>query len=296
MTNAPIFEILIDYDEKLDKPQRVFDALSKLIEGFEKLDSAFLKTLDPDIKSRFVLQEVKSGSVKAYFKTILEGIDDKTLKSGTWAGIAGATLCSVKNVTIDHMNKGIKTKRSLSNLAENLRQEAELSKAGSKLVYNAIPLEDLGEIILDISEAKSQLAESDKIYISSNNTRKKLNFKNPFTEKDLERIFNGKLKKQPTVKTTLIVKKPDYLGNTRWECKFGTKNLLVRIDDKKWLSDFQSRKFDLRPGDALSCEIVLEYYYDHNNKLTNEAASVKKILDVLPNEVFKQGRLNLKGK
>jgi len=88
-------------------------------------------------------------------------------------------------------------------------------------------------------------------------------------------------KKFENMPMNLIVKKPDYLGLSKWEFRHGTKTILARMSHESWLLDFQNRKFDIRPGDALSCIATVEYFYGYDNELIKEAYTVTKVEKVL---------------
>jgi hypothetical protein len=50
---------------------------------------------------------------------------------------------------------------------------------------------------------------------------------------------------------TLLIKKPDYLGNSMWEFQLGGRAEEAKMGDKDWLDRFRANQFTLRPGDAL---------------------------------------------
>jgi hypothetical protein len=52
------------------------------------------------------------------------------------------------------------------------------------------------------------------------------------------------------------------MGTTAWEAS--------KIEDATWLKRFQGREIDVRPGDALKCEVRIEHLYGHDNELLSE--------------------------
>ena len=79
-----------------------------------------------------------------------------------------------------------------------------------------------------------------------------------------------------------IVKKPDYLGQSKWEMKHGSQMYSVKIEDEEWLANFHKRKVALYPGDALRCQTRIELAYGYDNELIATHYYVEKILEVLP--------------
>jgi hypothetical protein len=88
----------------------------------------------------------------------------------------------------------------------------------------------------------------------------------------------------------LIVKRPDYLGTSKWDFRHGKVPISASIADSEWLHQFQSRAVDVRPGDALRCLVSIERSYGFDNELIAETHTITKVNGVLQNEI-KQGGL-----
>lgn len=56
----------------------------------------------------------------------------------------------------------------------------------------------------------------------------------------------------------LPVKKPDYLGQSKWELKYQGHTIEAAIEDNQWLSTFQQGLIRLSPGDSLSARVEFE--------------------------------------
>jgi hypothetical protein len=91
---------------------------------------------------------------------------------------------------------------------------------------------------------------------------------------------------------TLIVKKPDYLGQSKWDLRHGRRQISANIADAEWLAAFQSRKIDVRPGDALHCLVNIEHHYGYDNELISETYVVTKVTEVLENQIT-QGEMDI---
>ena len=53
------------------------------------------------------------------------------------------------------------------------------------------------------------------------------------------------------------------------------------MEDITFLSAFQGRKQDVRPGDALRCMVAVEMRYGYDNELISEVYAVKHVIAVL---------------
>ncbi|MDP8228611.1 MAG: hypothetical protein P9M15_04075 [Candidatus Electryoneaceae bacterium] len=80
----------------------------------------------------------------------------------------------------------------------------------------------------------------------------------------------------------LKVKKPDYLGESQWEFRHGRSKMDVKILDTDWLMDFQSRKFDIRPGDSLRGEVRTELKYGYDQELIGTNHYLDKVIEIIP--------------
>lgn len=87
----------------------------------------------------------------------------------------------------------------------------------------------------------------------------------------------------PAAQMILAVKKPDYLGDGKWDLRHGRRAISARIEDGAWLRRFQSREVDVRPGDSLRCEVRIGNLYGYDNELLTERYTVTRVLEVLEN-------------
>lgn len=85
----------------------------------------------------------------------------------------------------------------------------------------------------------------------------------------------------PIAPMILAVKKPDYLGDSKWELRHGKRSISAKIEDEDWLRKFQGRQVDVRPGDALRCDVKIEHLYGHDNELLSERYTVVRVNGVL---------------
>ena len=87
----------------------------------------------------------------------------------------------------------------------------------------------------------------------------------------------------------LIVRKPDYLGSSMWDLRHGKRSISAKIEHEGWLNEFQRRRVDVRPGDALKCAVRIEMMYGHDNELINEKYYVETVTEVLENKYEQHG-------
>jgi hypothetical protein len=99
------FSFTVDFVKGQGDPRRVFDAASLFIEGLEELEGAVASSVASRIKTLMVLEDVESGSLKIFLKTILQDLDDEALKAGHWKAAVGPALVRAKYVAIEYLNR-----------------------------------------------------------------------------------------------------------------------------------------------------------------------------------------------
>lgn len=80
----------------------------------------------------------------------------------------------------------------------------------------------------------------------------------------------------------LLVKKPDYLGFSKWEFKHGDRPLEASIKDYEWLRRFQSGEIVLRAGDALRAIVKSEVARGFEGNIVETRHEIVTVLDVVP--------------
>jgi hypothetical protein len=101
-----------------------------------------------------------------------------------------------------------------------------------------------------------------------------------------ETLFIGEERKAlpNTQQLILKIKKPDYLGDSKWEMKHGNNKLLCKIDDATWLEKFKSKKVFAFPGDSLHCIIQVLNEYDSKLNLKKSEYTIVEVLNVIQGE------------
>jgi hypothetical protein len=124
------------------------------------------------------------------------------------------------------------------------------------------------EAARDFEGVKNQLSTRDRaFYVPRDGDRLELNLSVRWDIEDIEAMAVKETVTFPAEPMILVVKKPDYLGDSKWDLRHGKRPKSARIEDNAWLKRFQSREVDVRPGDALRCEVQIEHLYGHDNEL-----------------------------
>ena len=83
------------------------------------------------------------------------------------------------------------------------------------------------------------------------------------------------------VQLILKIKKPDYLGDSRWEFRHQHQTIEARILDEEWLAEFRRGNIPLRPRDALRAIVRTQLHYGFDGEVIHSRYEVVRVLDVI---------------
>lgn len=285
------FAIKIDFNRGEKHPERIFKAAEEVISAFQSLDRSLITAIDSKIEPILVLEDVEAGSVKVWLRNVLEAVDDDALKGLEWKKQIGKYLVRSKYICIDFLNKRIaledRTKesdqRALVDLRKKLRAEAEKTDVKHIPDYYEVPTSDLLQHLSRISQAKNLLSDKDELSYITDDEEVKFSAGMGWSPEEMVDLYVKETITNPPQEMILLVKKPDYIGKSRWEFRYGKHPIFATIGDEKWLTSFQARKVDVRPGDALKCRVTIEVKYGYDDDVLSETHTVEQVLEVKEN-------------
>lgn len=286
------FALQIDFQRGSDNPQRVFQAADAMIRAFQGLDRTLCAAVDSRIEPVMVLEDIEVGSIKVWLANLLRRIDDEALKDLDWRPLVGKYLVRAKYAVIHWTNRS-GSDGNISALAHEIRMIAVETDIKHVPDYAPPSILELVQSVRSIDEAKGYLNPGDKMMFMTED-------KGP-VDFDLAVRWNAEELSELAVKETtkfedmplrLIVKRPDYLGNAKWDFRHGKTPISAKVEDTDWLHSFQSRKVDVRPGDALQCKVTIEHRYGFDNELISAEYLITKVESVLVNQLA-QGELGI---
>ena len=279
------FGVRIDFRKGEANPQRVFQATVAMINALQRLDRALCGSIDVSIEPLMVLEEIEAGSLVVWLKNVLHRLDDHALLELDWKPLIGKYLVRAKYAYVNWANKG-DGERTLNALAKEFQTIAAETDVKRFPDYAPPSTAALAEATRGVEQAKSYLIEGDKIsYVVPDQPPADFDLAVQWTDEQLHNMLVKETVKGETQPMTLIVKKPDYLGQSKWDLRHGRRQISANIADAEWLAAFQSRKIDVRPGDALHCLVNIEHHYGYDNELISETYVVTKVTEVLENQI-----------
>ena len=271
---------------------RVFAATRDFVQACEQLDRGLVSSIDSNIEPVMMLEDIGAGSLKTYFRLALNAMDDQALKKGEWQAAVGGFLLAAKYYVLDWMDSGEWTSSTVDSLSRRIQQTAQDTDV--KYLPDYAPPQK--QVLLDAAQAfqtvKDNLVDGDGAYVEDNNgVRHTMNMAVKFDVEDVGDLISGE-QELGRSNMRLIVKKPDYLGDSQWDFRHGKRALSAKIEDRDWLDRFQNREVSIRPGDALSCSVRIERVYDLDNELHSERFFIEKVNSIIEHPPSpRQGKL-----
>jgi hypothetical protein len=299
MSSSPVarttdadFALEIDFVPGSPDPARVFRSMTQLIDTFQRFDRELVQTIDVNIEPVMLLENVEAGSIKSWLRAVLNATDDTGLQELNWKRIVGGYLVRAKYLTIDWLNK----RTEIIGTAELDELQGEILKAAEATGVKRIPSYQppskflLVRSIIDIGGSLNFLQKDDKVvFETKGGDRVDFNLSLrivPESMKDL--LVEESL--SHTEEMILKVKKPDFLGESKWE--FMHEHVLeAKMLDVEWLTRFRNGEFVLRPGSAIRARVQVDVEYGVEREIVSRTFTILKVIEVMPPPDVEQTKL-----
>lgn len=281
------YELKLEFNKDTEDPSRLFRSFADLIDSIKDLDITIAKTINTSISSKIYLNDIEKGSLIGKLWNHLIINEDNRLED------VDNTLTEEKiNEFIDESrNKSIEfieNKKSevddLIKLADNIDEIA--SEKGIKDTFNyAEPdILDLAKNLNEITEAVNKLIDEEKFVIKD--SKQNIGEIKKGGEKiDIEDVEKALTTEEINNESIVYykIRRPDFLGDSQWDFKFGNKTIKAKILDEVWLEGFQNGKNVVTPGDSLKVKISQSFKYNKNRYLISEKTEIIEVLAIKNN-------------
>lgn len=278
----PDFLLTVNFAAGVKNPQRIFFTASECISALQACDQMLLKSFPTSIQPVFVLEQVESGSLKMWLRQLLEAVEDDALKNLDWKPAVGKYLVKGKYFLLKSLEgkKGLPSQAELRQISHGLHELAKESDALRLPAYSRVTEVSIADHARIISNALSRLEPGESISLDGDDGQAVIAAGFSVTDEDINKLLVEQTLEN-TSELILMVRKPDFLGETKWDFRFNRRNLSVSIIDKDWLSSFQSGDIDIRPGDALRVRMKEKVAYDLNGEVVSEEREIVQVVGVI---------------
>ncbi|TXM59232.1 hypothetical protein [Methylobacterium sp. WL120] len=275
--------VTIDFAKGEASPRRVFGSLITILEGFEALDRLMVSALDPRIVPLMVLEDIEAASITAWVRTRLRQVDDEVLKSGDWKKGVGAVLVKGKHRTLEYLDtrEAADEGKRLMQLRDDLEKLLESAPVRHLPQPLPITLQDLVKPLDQIQAGKAALSANDRLLLTTEAGVYEANVAETKRPSEYLTAAEGS-KASGVMPMQLLVRRPDYLGEAKWDFRHGRDTVTAAILDEVWLQRFKAGAVPIVPGSALACMVRYAYEYDQGGRLTSAQHDVVEVQRVIP--------------
>jgi len=286
------FCIAIDFEKGSEAPSRVFRALSDIIDSFHALDKDLIQSIDSKIEPIVLLEDIESGSIKTWLRYIFNELDDEALKKLDWKSIIGRYLVKAKYLIIKFLEDKteITDRLQIEELNKDLLSLAQETNIKHIPAYTPLTTQALLQHLERMTKAVSYLTDKDKVKYITRDDEASFNLQFKIVPELIEDLLT-KERLEACMQMILKVKKPDYLGESKWEFKHENKTIPMKILDIDWLKAFQNREIDIRPGDSIRAEVQIITKYGFDLNVVSITYNISKVLEVIPLTIHDQSPL-----
>ena len=277
------FGITVEFEPNYGEPSRIFRTMTGLIEACEVIDRDLAASISIRVTPVLLLEKVQVGSLTAWLKYVLTSVDDDALKNLDWKKAVGAYLVRGKKRVVEFLDKRetIENAREIYQLRGILQETA--AEAGLTLISlnTPIPAPRVAEDLRVLSDATTPLLAEDSAQFVTVEGSVSINTSFRLTSDAIEKILT-----QESTTTedemVLMVKKPDFLGDSMWDFRHEGKRIPAKVLDTIWLETFHRGAVALRSGDALRAWVEIQTNYASDQEVVGTHYRILRVLQVIP--------------
>lgn len=287
-----IVTIKVDYEPNSADPARVFRAMSGLIDAIHQIDVHLARSINASVEPRLLLQRIETGSLRSVMRQVVRIVDPSDMADDAVEPrvIRYLSRGAVRILAFINGHDTVENPEEVHELQQDLVLLAEETGASAFPAYEPVVAARLLEDMQRIGEAAKNLHAGDRASFTSSEGTVQINRGFGLTDRRIEDLLTSQVIQQTPLRI-LVVKKPDYLGASMWQFRHANHNIEAKMLDAEWLADFQARRIELRPGDAIRAEVREEIKLDAHGNLVAEHYDVLRVLSVIPVDQFTQGNL-----
>lgn len=275
--------IEIDFERRSEDPGRVFRAMSDLIEALYRFDVDLVRSINVRVDPKLLLQEVETGSIRTWLRTVLLQTNDEALTNLDWKPQVGQYLVKAKYRALKWLDgkETISDRAQVKELQQDLLRLAEETSVAALPTFEPIPENRLLDDLQAVGDGLSQLQPGDGIVYISPQGELVVNRQFRVTSEQIEDLLTQEIVSGES-ELLLMVKKPDYLGESKWEFRYQERTIEAKILHEDWLHRFQAREIDVRPGDCLRARVRADIRRGFDGAEVSKNYYVLEVLDVVP--------------
>lgn len=278
-----MFGLKFELEGPIKNPSGYFGSIEQFITCFEVLDEDLLISVEPKLRGEIVLESIEVSSLLVWLRNVLQEVDDDALKTLDWRPLIGRFLVKAKHAVVARLNELIEQERieALDDAAGDVEKIAEDEGIHRVLMYKPISRRSMARTLIAIASARQDMGQNAIEYVFSGRSTPIL-IPGNLEKIGIENLLTIETRTVQDQSMVLRVKKPDYLGNSKWAFHYQNRIIWAKMLDHEWISKFHSKVVNVRPGDALKCSVDVVQKFDENGLVLTEIFEVRKVFEVVP--------------
>lgn len=281
------FGFKIDFAKGTEDPARVFRSLSEFTKFCQSLDKSLVRSLNIDAEPILILDDIEQGSIISWLKNNFKSSDKERFRVDILDEI-NIYLNKARRAFINFLSE----RDTIGNLAEATKLQTELlslaqnSGIGKFTICGPVNHKELLESAENYQLALCELTLADKAYYLTANESFPINVNFRFSKDKIEDILLDRTLEAER-EMILKIKKPDYLGDSKWVFRHGRKTIEAKVNDLEWMRSFRRREVPVIPGDSFRAIVKTVTKYDFNGEVLSEQSTIQKVIEVIP-DIYEQ--------
>jgi len=286
------FDLYLDFRPSEGEPSRVFHVMAEVIDSLQDLDSDLARIISPYYQPTLVLDDVVSGSIRAKIRDIVKDIPDDALKEANFKKIFGHFLHKAKYRILKwcEENNEIESIEQIRALESEIISVAVETDAKHLPAYSSIETRALLTHINTIQMALKRLDDQDQLEYRSEFGTAKFNGNLAISHQIIRDVLTREVITSEGIRV-VKVKKPDYLGNSKWGLRYQGHSVEAKIRHSEWLAKFQSKDVIVQPGDSLKVNLRQEISYGYEGEVVHITYEILEVLEEIAAPRLIQGTI-----
>lgn len=276
-------QFTIDFHEGHGSAARVFDIASGIVRAFEDLDRVLTSTVDSHISTDLIIEDVEKSSLKVWLRNVLQSSDDQAIKELNWKKLVGKYLLDAKYIALEWLDQSIAADGTvpIEDLTEKIRTLAERTDVRHLPDYPPLNRARLAQPLDAIQRTKAKFEEGERLTITLGSSEYTVDLKSRWLPSEHLPEAQSEQELSNDIDMVLVIRKPDFLGNSQWQFRHGKASLSAPIHDEEWVDEFRRGVHPIKPGDALRVRVRFEYSYNMNGDLEDQKVSIIKVYSII---------------
>lgn len=272
------YSLKLGFRPGVENPSRLFFTMGSMIDSFKSMDQMLAYSLNAKFNFGQYLENIEISSIVSFIREKLEYDGQDDLGAVPNEEQVNEYFDSSKRAIIHTINTNSNIDRiePIVELNKNIEKIANDTGMNAALLY--IPQTQLLLIkeISTLTQSTSKLQNDETFTYSKDNDALEIQKECVVNEDSLRNYLVEETIDQ-TIPMVLKIKKPDLIGNSKWEFKFGKRTILAKIIDQGWNDKFLKGEISFKHGFAIKALVHEILKYDINGNLIDESHEIIKV-------------------